>query len=385
MILYEYEGKDLLKRSGINVPKSQLLKSDEEEVTVSCPLVLKAQVLSGKRAERGGIVVVEKQAELKSALKKLFSHKIGDERVVSALAEEKISYTKSLYLSFSYDTNFRSPVLSWSYEGGTGVEGRKVNIIPFDIRKITFPKNLPFPSEILNSLVKIFLENDCLLLEINPLVSFLDKDGKERWVALDAKVSLDDTAASRHKDWQYSERSGTQVSEREIAAKKIDEGDHRGTAGSSFVDLDGDIAILASGGGASLVAMDALLALGGNPANYTEYSGNPPREKVFRLTEIVLAKPNLKGLYIVGATANFTDIFETLSGVIEGIRSVQEKLGKKFDFPIVIRRGGPREKEAFEMLGKIKDLNIKFFGRETSITESAKIMAEETRKYDNSL
>ncbi|MEK7551837.1 MAG: ATP citrate lyase citrate-binding domain-containing protein [Patescibacteria group bacterium] len=381
MILFEHEGKELLKSAGINIPRGELLKSEKDKISISFPLVLKAQVLSGKRALRGGIVMVENKDSLSNSLKKIFNLKTFGEPVQAVLAEEKIPYKKSFYLSFSYDTNFRSAVLSWSHEGGTGVEERKVNIIPFDIRKIVFPKDMPFPVEILELLVKIFLENDCLLLEINPLVSFLDKTGKEKWCALDAKVNLDDTAGGRHKNWQYSPRNSGKVSEREIAAKKIDEGDHRGTAGSSFVDLEGDIAILASGGGASLVAMDTLLSLGGKPANYTEYSGNPPREKVLRLTEIVLSKPNLKGLWIIGAVANFTDIYETLSGVIEGIRSIEKKTGKKFDFPIIIRRGGPREKEAFSMLKEVKDLNIKFSGREISIAESAKIVMEETKRY----
>ena len=103
--------------------------------------------------------------------------------------------------------------------------------------------------------------------------------------------------------------------------------------------------------------------------------------QIYKLAKIVLSKPNLKGLWIIGAVANFTDIYETLSGVIEGIRSIEKKTGKKFDFPIIIRRGGPREKEAFSMLKEVKDLNIKFSGREISIAESAKIVMEETRKY----
>src|SRR3989338_4478887 len=141
-------------------------------------------------------------------------------------------------------------------------------------------------------------------VEINPLVE--DKNGD--LIAADAVVVLDDDGLKRHK-FNFPKRTGLrEQTPREIAAKKIDEDDYKGVAGKTFVDLEGDIAVLASGGGASIVAMDALLSYGGKPANYTEYSGNPSAEKVKKLTQVVLSKPNLHGLWIVGGTANFTRI-----------------------------------------------------------------------------
>jgi succinyl-CoA synthetase beta subunit len=138
---------------------------------------------------------------------------------------------------------------------------------------------------------------------------------------------------------------------------------------------------MSSGGGASLTAMDALIKNGGKPANYTEYSGNPSKEKVQKLTKVVLSKPDLHGLWIVGAVANFTDVYETLSGIIEGLRETEKELGRKFDFPIVIRRGGPRDKEAFEMLRQVKDFDLHLYGEETSISQSAEIMARLAKEY----
>jgi len=222
--------------------------------------------------------------------------------------------------------------------------------------------------------LKAFFDNDCLLLEINPLVESAGK-----LIALDAKVNLDDTAGGRHKERLLPTRSipGHISSKNEIEAKKIDENDYRGTAGSTYFDLDGDIAVLASGGGASLTAMDALLATGGSPANYTEYSGNPPKEKVEKLSKIVLSKKNLHALWVVGAIANFTDIYETLSGFLDALR----KINPKPDYPIVIRRGGPNDKKAFEMLKKNKDFDLHLYGQETTITESAKIVAGLAKNY----
>lgn len=403
MILYEYEGKKLLKEAGIEVPDSQLVDSItplERGSRMTGWVVLKAQVLSGKRAESGGIVSIKGQVlSIKGELEKLFGKTINNEKVEKVLVEELVDYEDSeYYISISYDTETRGPILTISESGGTGVEERRVYVFPVDpitqtvilrtqseesptnVGAETSSEILRFvQNDITNKLIKLFFEQDCLLLEINPLVK--TKDGK--WVALDAKVKLDDSAASRHEDWQFPPRStpGHTPTKNEIEAKKIDEGDYRGVAGSTYFDLPGDIAILSSGGGVSLTSMDALIKEGGKPANFTEYSGNPPKEKVVKLTKVVLNKPNIHGLWVIGTVvANFTDIYETLSGLIDGLRELKSQ-GIKLDFPIVIRRGGPRDKEAFEMLEKVKDFNLTLQGVETSIAQSAKIMADLAKKY----
>lgn len=410
MILYEFEGKKLLAEAGIDIPKSQLIDSSDLDPSPSTSLrirmtggvVLKAQVLSGKRAEAGGIITIDNGQLTIDNLKKLFGKTINKERVEKVLMEERVDFEAEYYLSLSYDTEERGPVLTISVSGGTGVEdlpaGRQEEIINFPIDPIkktidyTQIKDFGLPEELISKLIKLFFEQDLLLLEINPLVKISDSPSttlrtvaKSDWIALDAKIKLDDTASGRHKeDWAFPPRAvpGHTPTQAELEAKKIDEEDYRGTAGSTYFDLDGDIAILASGGGASLTAMDALLRAGGRPANYTEYSGNPPKEKVEKLTKIVLSKPNLNGLWIVGALANFTDIYETLSGFMEGLRLAQAQLNTKFSFPIVIRRAGPNDKKAFEMLKKqVKDFDLHLYGEEISITQSAKIIADLAKKY----
>lgn len=382
MILYEYEGKQLFSQAGIIIPKSQLLHSPDEQITLEPPFVLKAQVLSGKRADAGGIVIVKEKEGVEEKVKDLFGKTINKEKVEMVLVEEMIEHTKEFYLALSYNTDLRLPVLSISKSGGTGIEERGVEMFP--ISPIQPMENLPsdLDRDFLEKVVNVFFEQDCLLLEINPLVETPSRE----LVVLDAKVKLDDTASARHPDWDFPPRSvpGHTATPNEIAAKKIDEGDYRGTAGSAYFDIEGgDIAILSSGGGVSLTAMDALTSVGGKPANFTEYSGNPPKEKVAKLTEVVLSKPNIHGLWVIGTVvANFTDIYETLSGLIEGLRLAEKELGRKFDFPIVIRRGGPREDEAFEMLRNIKDFDIHICDKETSILESAQLMAKLAQTYE---
>ena len=382
MILYEFEGKRLLSDAGIAVPRSQLLTNSKDEVNIKAPLVLKAQVLSGKRADAGGVIVVGTDKEVSGNLSKLFSQEINGEKVSKVLVEERIDFDKEYYVSISHDAEIRGPVLTISESGGTGIEERKVHTFPLNVldptQGLDKAAGLEVDKGVLGKLVNAFFELDCELLEVNPLVK--DREGK--WIALDAKINLDDSALGRHEDWKFPPRSapGHVPTEREIQAKKIDEGDYRGVAGSTYFDLDGDIAILASGGGASLTAMDALLAAGGKPSNYTEYGGNPPREKVEKLTKIVLSKPDLHGLWVVGAIANFTDIYETLSGFVAALRKVRPRPR----YPIVIRRGGPRDKEAFEMLKKVKEFDLHLYGEETSITKSAEVMTSLAKKYATS-
>lgn len=407
MILYEFEGKKLLSDAGIAVPKAQLigsqasLKDDELEIVKQAArvdeprlqraqsgkrVVLKAQVLSGKRADVGGIVMVNELAAVSSQLTDLFNKTINKERVEKVLIEEQINAEKEFYVSISYDSNYRSPVLSISESGGSGIEERGFKSYPIDILNpdesvATIKKEgIDVPEELVKKLVHLFFAQDCLLLEINPLV--LTKSGE--WIALDAKIKLDDDAAKRHPDWSFPPRlvPGHNPTQGEIEAKKIDENDYRGTAGAAYLDLDGDIAVLSSGGGISLTAMDALIAEGGKPANFTEYSGNPPREKVVKLTKIVLNKPSIHGLWVIGTVAaNFTDIYETLSGLVEGLLETQKELKFVSEIPIVIRRGGPRDQEAFEMLKKVEGLNLILQGEEVSLAESAQVMAQKAKEY----
>lgn len=377
MLLYEFEGKQLFKNCGINVPQSQLIDSPDQEITIKPPLVLKAQVLSGYRAGAGGIVKVT-QSVISNKVKDLFKKTVNGEKVEKILVEEAVEIEKEYYLSFSYSTETRGAVLTFG-KGGSRVgshfdeASRNIDVYPIDVLEGFKGENLPEELvEVGKKLWEVFTKYDCELAEINPLVA--DKQGKV-W-ALDAKVILDDDASFKREE-KFPERNlfGRPPTEAEIEARKIDEGDHRGTAGSVYWDLDGDIAVIAAGGGGSIVNMDALLILGGKPANYTEHSGNPPREKLNKLTKIVLAKPGLKGCWFVGGTANFTDIYETLMGFVEELREVSPKP----DYPIVIRRGGPNDKKAFEALkeiGKKEGFDFHIFGRETPMTSTAKVMVD---------
>jgi succinyl-CoA synthetase beta subunit len=311
-------------------------------------VILKSQVLAGDRKKKGGIIRVDQKEQLSAKLKELFARPIDGMLPEVVLAEEMVSFKQELYLSFSYDTDSRSPVLAISLQGGSGIEMAK--LFPIDLN-IGAPEQFMRESlaqvgildpAVVNpalSLWELFQKQMVLLAEINPL--FITNEGA--CIAGDSKIILDDNVAN--------------------------------PADRPYLDLPGDIAILASGGGASLLNLDILMHYGGNPANYVEYSGNPPAAVVEELTIKVLSRSGLKGCWVVGGTANFTDIYETLLGFVQGLRKVTPKP----TYPIVIRRDGPRQKEAFAMLKEVaakEGYDFHLYGPETPMSESARIIVQ---------
>ena len=425
MNLYEFEGRELLEKHGIIIPICEVVRRGDNIVDAYRKLgleevVVKAQVLSGKRGKNNGIRFCNSLEEVEKAIDEIFNMSIRGQYVSSVLLTEKINIESENYLSITYDTNRKQPVLVFSSEGGMDIEDvsdEKILRIPLDIRDSVFPLvGGAMPAgrqvrggfiesnnssnfllileeylEIAEKLWQCFLTEDTRVLEINPLVK--TKTGEI--MALDAKVALDDDAFYRHNkeagerakekgldpasitDWyKFESRTmlGRRATEREIAVQEIDKGEkyYQGTAGK-YIELEGDIAVLFSGGGASIANMDALYQVGLKPSNYTEYSGNPPQEKVFELSKIVLSKPNLKGLWIVGGVANFTDIAATFAGIVQAIDEL------KPNFPIVVRRAGPNDKEGIRMLeecAKRNNLQIKIFGKEVSMSETAQVLAD---------
>jgi ATP-citrate lyase beta-subunit len=378
MILKEFEGKNLLNDSGLNTPKSVLVLNDftelKEAKKLNFPVIVKAQVFHGNREILGLIQKVENLNDLESKVNDVFSKKDNfGQRISHVLIEEMVQFKSEYYVSISYSTLTRTPVIEFSNQGGVGMDDRGNTVTSLPVSLLEGVKEFPANPELLfiiQKLFKIFLNEDASLLEINPLVKT-----DSGYVLLDAKIQLEDSARFRHPEWEaFGKRSqiAQPLTAIEAQAKAISRTDTRGVAGESFFEFTGgNIGVMASGGGASTLAMDALLSEGLKPANYTEYSGNPTREKVYSLTQLVLSLPNLEALYVVGSNANFTDIYETLSGVVDGL--VKAELPKGFN--VLIRRGGPRWQEAFKMvknrLSK-KDINLKLFGPDFSIVRTAK-------------
>ncbi len=397
MKLYEFEGKQLLKDAGINIPEGYAIESAKEIQNPMQDVIIKAQTLEGKRGKAGLIKTAKTKEEIETITKQLLNKQHGFETVKKLLIERKCKIKKEFYVAITYDTKTRNPIIIASSEGGIDIEETK-NIHPSKviIEQINILDGLTEHEakhilhkagitnlgmiSLLQKLYNLFMDRDMKLLEINPLAEIISiqKSSHERCeyelFCLDAKIILDDDALFRQ-NIQFPQRVGIgrEKTTAEILANKINESDHRGIAGKTYIELDGDIGILASGGGASITALDALISYKQRPANYTEYSGNPSPEKVEALTRIVMSNPHLKGLFVVGAKANFTQIHETIAAVVKVIKEI------KPDYPIVFRRAGPGDAEAkalVEETAKEINLDMEWYGDETPITVAAKRMAE---------
>tara|TARA_Y100000034_G_C6875703_1_gene400447 strand:+ start:55 stop:1263 length:1209 start_codon:yes stop_codon:yes gene_type:complete len=402
MKLLEYKGKELLKKSGITVPPSIVVNNHnyinlsfhKEKYTEfffqNLDVVIKAQVIGGKRKKNKLIVTSNDFRESLKLIDELYKQKFNNASIKTLLIEKKLNIKEEYFLSIQYHND--QILILFSKEGGIDIEELSKKHKPvmyyvpvleefneFKAREVASlagfeTKQMLQVANFVKKAYDCFINYDCKSLEINPIIK--TKEGL--LFAGDAKITIDDSAVCRldeFKDVQDLEDTSF-LNERELEARRIDLNDHRGVAGKTYVDFDGDIAVLASGGGASLTCMDAILEAGGKPANYVEYSGNPPKEKVRKLSKIVLSKPGLKGCLIIGGSANFTDIYETLSGIAESIKEVNPK------YPIVIRRDGPKRKEAFEMMEKFaKDNNydITLFDATTPMTKAVLHLMEKLK------
>jgi len=366
--LYEKEAKEILTDHGIKTPDNGEADS----------YVVKAQVLAKNRKEHGGILFAEDKREARKKAAEIQGMEIQGHKVEDVLIEKEVEIIEEYYVSFLYDTDIRDPLMVFSTEGGSGIEGREVERLqlPAESWKLReFLKRCGVETSELNSLAlslkrlqEAFFENDARMLEVNPLAKTSDS-----YMAVDAMMDLDDDASYRH-DWIFPDRSAfaRQKTRREKQAEGIDRDDHRGVAGK-YTELDGNIAMMLAGGGASLTNMDSLISYCGKPANYTEYGGNPPTEKVYRLSKVIMSKPDLKGMWHVGGTANNTNIYKTMKGFCQALEE------EKPDYPIVVRRDGPEADEAFELLRKTRegnDLKMKLFRNDTPMTETAKVLME---------
>jgi succinyl-CoA synthetase beta subunit len=396
MRLYKHEAKQLFAAKGIPVPGGTLVTKPEE---VSVAGVVKAEVMAAGRGKAGAVKICRTVEDARAAVGELIGKTVLGEVVECVTVEQALEKKAEHYVAITFDTRERKPVLILSLMGGMEIEELakkhpdkivKLHVDPragleaWQAREAAVAAGfrgaqINQMADIACRLYRAFREYDARLVEINPVIHTAD----DKLVAADAVLILDEDALFRH-DYKFPPRKrlGRPPTERELEAKKIDEAApdnpkyYQGVAGK-YLELDGDIAMMTAGGGASLTNMDALVAYGGRPANFTEYGGNPPAEKVFRLAKLMLSKPGLHGCWHVGGTANNTRIDETMRGFSDAVRELRVR------FPIVVRRDGPGREEGFAHLQKLKDegFDIEFYDRNTPMTKTAKMIGEKAKKF----
>ncbi len=353
MRLIESDGKRVLHSIGITIPEQD-----------SFPGFVKAQVLTGGRGKAGFVRRVETAQQLPEAIAHI-TQALGTLPCAGFLVEKEVPYVKSWFLSIDLDRKIGDWRVNLSEQGGMDVAHATSRPL----------SGFSHPSKELTSLVLLLGDAMRLMdiesVEINPLAQKADGS----FVALDAKVVLDDQAGTKHPEWASFVRLPSlnrPYSDRENEYRLLVQGNHQGTFGQ-YLELDGNIALILSGGGASLVALDALQNVGGKPANYVELSGNPNPELAKRAASIVFSKKNISAIWIAGSYANFTDIASTLAA----FRAAYDEAN--LTIPFVVRRDGPRADEAEQETiawATKKGIRFAFHRADTTLDASAKRVME---------
>ncbi len=351
MRLYEYEAKEIASKYGIPVPRGRVASTPDEAEEISRelgPVVVKAQVLVGRRGLAGGVLPAETPSEAREAASRLLGSSIRGFPVKMVLVEEKVCFEKEYYLSLTVDRSSRSYVFLVSPLGGVEIE-ELVRKHPDKLLKIYFPvltgyqpymsrtaaKFLGLPRDywkdlhvIMSGMYRIMRDFDADLVEFNPLAY---KCGGGL-IALDAKITIDDNSLYRHPE--LAEKYGRELSSLEARAKEL---------GFSYVELDGDIGVICNGAGLTMATMDMILYYGGKPANFLDIGGGASRDRVREAVKLVLSNPKVKVL-LLNIFGGITRCDEVAWGVVDAFKEVDRKI------PVVVRMLGTNEEEGRRIL-----------------------------------
>ncbi|MFM8550961.1 MAG: ATP citrate lyase citrate-binding domain-containing protein [Nitrospiraceae bacterium] len=385
----EGPGMGLMKKWGITVPNYVVVTSVEQfnelakvnDWIQQGKLVAKAHEALGSRFKLGLVKVNLDRKGAEAAVKEMLGKQVGSITVAQVIVSEMIPHKEEYYASVK-STRTGSEILLANC-GGIEVESnwdrvKKLSVeagekpASADLDKLAKEAGFTGPvakkmAEFANKLFTCFDNEDAQYLEVNPVV-VRESDGE--LIALDAVTLLDGDAKFRHPDWnfQFAAEFGRAYTKDEVEVMAVDS---KIKGSVKFIQIPGgNIAMLPAGGGASVYYSDAVVARGGQLANYAEYSGDPPDWAVEVLTEKVASLPDIKHIIVGGAIANFTDVKKTFGGIIAGFRKAKGE-GKLKGVKIWVRRGGPNEKEGLELMRKLKDegFDINVFDRNTPLTD----------------
>ena len=354
MKIHEYQGKQLFQRYGVPTPKGIAAMSLAEvepaakavlAETGAAVVVLKAQIHAGGRGKGGGVKVVKPDA-VRATAEKLFgmqlvTHQTGPEgqKVRRLYVEQGLDIARELYLGMLVDRDTRRVAVIASTEGGMEIEKvaeehperilkfliePTVGLGAYQARELGFALGLKKDSvakfvKLLTALYEMFLKEDCSLVEINPLVVLKSGDV----VALDAKLTFDDNAEFRHKEW------ANLVDRDEEDPVELEAKD----AGLNYVSLDGNIGCLVNGAGLAMATMDVIKLAGGTPANFLDVGGGANQEQVTKAFRMILTSKKVQGIFV-----NIFGGIMKCDIVAAGVVAAAKELGLKV--PLVVRLEG---------------------------------------------
>jgi succinyl-CoA synthetase beta subunit len=350
MRLYEYEGADLFRHEGIPVPDFALaenaLEARNKASDIGLPVILKAQVLTGGRWLAGGVHTAETLNDVEESAARLFTSKIRDLPIKQLMVVHKVNVQREYYLSISVDDYNGIPIAILSAEGGVSINAttkkkpevmvsRPLSMIKglryYEVKQMCSEVGLSDTeqdgiSPILLNLYNVFKKYDALIAEINPLV----KTSDNKYVALDSKVEIDDSSLYRHTDLNIKpEKRVSNPLERK--GKEI---------GVTYVELDGDIAMISSGAGLGMASMD-IMSQKMRPANFLETGGAITDDLLYKVTELVLQKPGIRALFI--------NIYGGINPINEGAKGIVRYLKEhNITIPVLAKALGNNQEETWQ-------------------------------------
>jgi succinyl-CoA synthetase beta subunit len=381
--LYEYQGKELLREYGVETLEGIVAASPEEARAAAeqlgGPVAVKAQVLTGGRGKAGGIKVVENPEDAEEAARQILGMDIRGHTVRRVLVEGGAQIESEMYLSIMVDRGAKKPLVLFSTEGGVDIEevaetnpdaivrlyiDPLVGLLPYQVRELNFFAGLEGDvakgvGKVLNNLYEAFTGADASLVEINPLVS--TEDG--RVLALDAKVTVDNSSLFRHREIADMHDVDAADPEEQRALE----------AGLQYVKLDGDVGILGNGAGLVMSTLDVVAQAGGEPANFCDVGGGANAEKISEALDIVTSNRQVKSVLfnIFGGITRGDE-------VARGLLSALEQSGSTL--PIVVRLDGTNAEEGRQILAENTPENV--FTEDTML-DAAKRAVELARDGGN--
>jgi len=364
MKIHEYQGKEILKKYGVAVPRGVMATTREEAEAAAKDIlgagatgvVVKAQIHAGGRGKGGGVKIaksVEEAGEIAARMlgMKLVTHQTGPEgRIVHRLLiEETLPIDKELYLGILVDRGEGKPVFMASAAGGMDIEqvaaerpeailkqyiDPGMGLEPFQARKIAFSLGLQAQQinpavNFLTGLYRAFLETDASLLEINPFITCTDG----RLFALDAKLTFDDNALFRHADIRELRDLGEE-DPLEVEASKYN---------LNYIKLDGSVGCMVNGAGLAMATMDIIKYAGGMPANFLDVGGGANSEQVAHAFEILLSDKSVRAV-LINIFGGILRVDTLAEGVVEAAKKTHLQL------PVVLRLEGTNVLEGKKIL-----------------------------------
>jgi succinyl-CoA synthetase beta subunit len=390
--VYEYQGKEVLKKSGVAVPLYGVASTPEEAEKIAekiaRPVVVKAQVFATGRAEAGGVRFADSPKEAKDCAEKMFSSQIKGLKVEKILVEEKLNIDKEFYAAVVVDNSMKvkGPVLIFSTQGGTGIEeiaeknpeklthekidileGLSASRVAAMLEKMGVDDAQKKINSAICGLYKAFRDFNCRNIEMNPFI--LTREGEV--YAADCHMNLDDNSVFRHPEFGIKvprdlERQPTELEQ--LAWDHIEEGDYRGTGYitqliTDFKEDEIYVGFHGIGGGGSMLGAAALLKRGMKIANFADTSGDPPASKIYKVIKAIFAQP-ISAYVMTGAVLANQEQWYHAFAIVKALR---EELENKPGFPVVILLAGNKELESHKIIRDgLKDLNIRFemYGRD---------------------